>query len=179
MTRTMLNRWLLISLHCVLLAVMVIAALRMNEAKASLADSQINLRAGEQLALEIKQLRGLKSIADEETDISSLSNIRIMEIVRQLGMNESQVRTLKRLVPAPIDGTDYQHQDVSIRLNGVTLEQVFQFLLQVEQGPSSAKATSLRLDMARSSGRETQSDERWNAQLTLTQLLYLARSARR
>ena len=157
---------------------LIVSFLPMREARATLLDSRHNVQACEQLAIEIKQMRGLNSVANDHAEGPGMTNAKIIATVRELGMSEAQVRSVQRLMPADVEGTEYQRQDVSLILNSVSMQQVVRFLLKIEKDFSSTKATSLNLSVARNSRRNTQPGERWNAQVTLTQLVYLARSVR-
>ncbi len=176
--------WLLAG-EALLLAAIVLSFLHLSEAKAAFRDSSHNQQLCQQLASEIESLRNMASVADEGEADSTIDGSRIIQLAQDCGITESQVTSIQQPVPIQIDGTDYQRKDISPSLRGVTIKQVIKLALEVEKLGGSAKVTSIQFNSNSQSrrNRKTTSDaksvERWNADLTLTQLIYAARSANR
>ena len=171
------RRLSLLIAQALVLSIGLICLLRLQETKSSYADSKANAAECKQLEVEILQLQQLKSVAGEEID-AGITSKRLMDLLRKINVPEKQVASISPMPAMPIEGTEYERHDVAISLNAVTMEQVMRFLIGVETTYPSAKATSLQLRGSQTSARKpAQSGEVWNVQLTLTQLVYLARTA--
>ena len=163
----------------------MVSVLRLSEAHASLEASTRNDRFCERLASDIQQLRRMGSIAEEKQTASDLGNSRLVRLATECGMAENQVTSIRRLLPLAIDGTDYQRQDVSIELQSVTMQQLVTMAIKAEDLRGSAKVTSMNLTSVRPTSRAAvlnsrdESGELWNAELILTRLVFVARSATR
>lgn len=168
--------------EAVLLASIMLAALRFSESKASLNDAAFNVQRGSQLASQIESLRKLSSVASESVEPEELSNQRLVDVARGCGISEKQMRSINRLTPSKIENTDYQRQDISIELNRVSMEQIVKLTLAAEQFPGKLSATSLNLTHAGSTSQNRRgpaNEEQWNAQMILTQLVYIATRSKR
>ncbi len=167
-----------------LIAWVVISMLRLSEAKTAMGDAYENREACERLSAEIKSLRKMETVAQDDDSDEPISNSSLVQLASECGMSSDSITLINALTPIPIQDSDYQSQDVSIQLESVTVEQLVKLALRIERGKHGAKVTSIQLTGQRTANHgknlgKTAADERWNARLILTQLLFTARSASR
>ncbi|MEO1527965.1 MAG: hypothetical protein AAFX06_21235 [Planctomycetota bacterium] len=156
-----------------LMVAMLVATLRWLDAKVALSDSLANKNLCEALAGEIGTLRSMSTVANEASPQLEVSNSDLVQVASQCAINANQVDSIRRITPAKIEGTEYERRDIVIDLRDVTVEQVVKLVLQADSLPGGFKATSLSL-AARPSGARSMPEEKWNANLTLTQLVFSA-----
>lgn len=172
--------WLMI-IESVLVATILVAFLRLGEAKAAYLDSSKNQRDCRSLKMEITKLRRLTSVAEETQPAASIANSQIIRLASDCGMTENQVSSIQRLSPVSVEDTDYERQDVAINIRAATMPQILQLALNAEAQRVSAKVTQMSLSHQRNTPGVNQMDivqaERWNAELILTQLVFVATRA--
>ena len=179
MMNRLFNRNGFLCVQALILPLLVLCFFRFSEAKTSYLDSQQNLADCKQIATEIGQMRQLQSVACDQTAQADLNNKNLIRLLRKTGINESQLGSLTTLPVTKVPETEYERHDVSIDLNAVSVEQLLRLVIGIEKRFSTTKATSLNMRANRTRVRTTaRSGELWNAQVTLTQLVYLARTAR-
>lgn len=186
--------WITI-LETVLLSLIALSWIWMSEAKAAFNDSTQNEQDCRRLVSEIETLQKMGAVATEDRSDSNFGNAALIKAAVVCGMTENQLISLRRHPPLHIDRTDYRQQDLSVVLREVTMEQLLSFAIQVENQHDSVKTTAINLINGRSLQRQRRSvkptaaktgkgqpngpTEKWNAELILTQLAYVATSATR
>lgn len=165
----------------VLLSFMAVSLLQYSEATASLNDCVFNQQASERLVSDIRTLRNRRSVAEEDETSTEIDNRQLVTWARQSGMQEDQVVSIRRLIPSTIEKTEYQRHDTTIELRSATMEQILGFALRIEETRSTSRITQINLTSdqgyRRNVAETSDSREKWNVQLILTQLVYGARSA--
>lgn len=187
----MMSSRIFLAIQTVLCVVGFLAFLRMREARIAALDSKDIRKRSEQLAGEIAELRDSKSIADDGRKEGNITNVQLVGLARQCGIAESQIRNIERFTPTAAVNADYEEQLVSLQLSQISLKKAIEFILRIQSEQPSYVPTSLSLTpgfssrrtppSASTNRRETGSEanpERWNAQLTLTQLVFVATRSR-
>ncbi|MEM6473529.1 MAG: hypothetical protein AAF802_28475 [Planctomycetota bacterium] len=168
----------------------LVSSIRMYESKVAAEDAlQIGRRSAD-LASEIRQLREVASVADDRGNQEAMSNVDLVDLAVRSGIAKPQIKNIERIASSKARNSDYEEQIVVVQLNRVSLERLVDFIVGIGTEQPSYVATSLFLvpgvpdeDTANRSatGRETLAQpnpERWNATLTLTQLVFAATRSR-
>ncbi|MEM6691225.1 MAG: hypothetical protein AAF664_17500 [Planctomycetota bacterium] len=170
----------------VLVVVGLIASIRMHESRIAAADAQRIAQRSAGLAKDIQELREIESVADDSSVQDDITNVELVGIAQQSGIPKSKIQNIERLPVSQAAQSDYEEQVVVVQLSRVSLQKLVDFIVRTCDEQPSYVATSLSLvpgvPEATSSdsggtARETSSrpnPERWNATLTLTQLVYAA-----
>jgi len=182
-------------LEAALLSLIALSWIWMSEAKAAFNDCTQNEQDCQRLVSEIETLQKMGAVATEDRSDSDFGNAALIKIAVACGMSENQLTSLRRHATLQIDGTDYRQQDLSVVLREVSLEQLLRFAIQVENQHDSVKTTAINLINGQSLQRQRRivkptaakgekdrtndPTEKWNAELILTQLAYVATSATR
>ncbi len=168
--------WFIIAQAC-LLALLSVFGLMVYESGISVQDAYANSIVCERYASEIEQLQKVESVAGERSVDNMVGTPEIVALSRKCAISDANIRTIKHLTPMPIEGTDYERQDVQIDLQRVSMEQIIKLALGLQADFDSTRVTSLRLTAAGPAtslpGRNF-AIETWNAQLILTQLVFVA-----
>ena len=167
----------LIAFQSAIVVLVLLAILQFAGARDSYQAAAENQIRCERLAESIGRLRKMESVADEGTEKTMTSNQQIVQLARGCGIAEQQIGSIRPLV-SEIENTDCQRVDLAIELKAVSMQQLVKLVLNFENRPGF-KATSLSLSSARAQNpfrnRDTQQvGEVWNAQVTLTQLVFIA-----
>lgn len=130
-----------------------------------------SLAVCEQLAKRISQLRTLPS----QASLDARSAAELTGLMDNAA-NELRLppRSVQNIDPQPVrrlEKSPYKVQATQVALQDVTLRQLVSVLMHVTQGDSELKVTELRLSAPRT---EDPNDgvETWNAEATLTQLIF-------
>ena len=184
-TNTRMGPALFLSIQVALVAMGIHFGLRLFEANAALTDNhQAQVRCAK-LSREILQMRDLAEVASESGGNAAeepLDTARFEQLAGECGIGPEKVRSINPLTPQTLENTEYERKDWVLDLQDVTMSQLLSMALRLELSHTAAKVTSLRLSavsaansrVSRSVDRQVR--ERWNAELTLTQLKYVARS---
>ncbi|WP_436717715.1 hypothetical protein U8335_13615 [Roseiconus lacunae] len=168
--------------QAVVFGVLAVSVMRLRESKVSLVDNKRNAEICKQLAAEIRGLRQLESVAEENNSTAQLENSAVLAIASKCRINETQIRSIQRIPPESISGTEYIQQGISVMMTNVSLFQVNKFAIEAEHASGNPKTTLISLNEAsrRSDSNVTAGriphPELWNAQVILTQLVYDATS---
>lgn len=171
----------LIACETLLFSLVLFSVLQLSDAEAAFNDSVWNEKHCDQLTSDIANLRQMSSIANEHQTGEDLTNSQIIRVAADCGMTENQVTSIQRMSPLKIDQTDYQREDIAVNFRSVSMKQVIQFALAMEQLRGSSKATQIGLRHQSSNGRSgasgtpsSEPPEQWNVELILTQLVFVA-----
>ncbi|TWU62329.1 hypothetical protein V7x_40580 [Crateriforma conspicua] len=180
----------LLVVQSLLVVFLLLSGIRLFESSVALRDSRDNAERCDRLATNIQRLRRLESVADRGESDLRMENGELVQIARQCAIEERQMTSIQRLDPQTVSETDYQRRDVVLSLQGLRLEQIIRFVLAVERLRPSVRSTGLVLlpytgprhrslvtvDDPTEDNASSVSRELWTAQVTLTQLVYVARS---
>lgn len=168
-----------LGIQLALLIAIVISVLWLQEAKASFQDTWRNQVLCSQLSEEILDLRNLQSVAQDKDVDEDLSNRKLIDLATTFSISENQLQSIQRLIPTKIENTDYSRQDISVTLKSIALPKLLELALALEEQHPSTKITSIRLSSSRQARFRNEavpagSEEVWNADLVLTQLVFAA-----
>lgn len=174
---------LLAFVQAALLVAMLLGWIRLAEAKAASQDASRNADLCRRLVDEIRELRETPVIVEDHGPGGGLTNQSLMSAFRQVGIEDRQVGAIRRSDPRAIPETDYERHDVGLSVRAVTLESLLRYAMICERQFSGCRVSSLSISAAASPARRQSSvaqpgAERWNAELALTNLVYVARKAR-
>lgn len=172
--------WLL-AVQVSLTSLLILSLLQWDEAKLAYEDSYRNRLACVELSEEIRSLRNLSTVAEESDIDLDMGNSPLVKLARANGITENQISSIQRYEPEVVEGSDYQREDVSIQVREASMAQLLRFAEQAEASNESTRVTSFALTHARTRrdrGGVDKTPEMWNAQLILTRLTFIARSAR-
>ncbi len=172
--------WMIACETC-LFSFLVVSLLQLSDAKAAFNDSFRNAKYCDQLRSDIATLRSMSSVADERQSGEELTNSQIIRVAADCGMAENQVTSIQRMAPLKMDGTDYQREDIAIDFRSASMQELIQFGLEMERLRGTSKLTQIILRHQPTAGRRSdavvttpEATERWNAELILTQLVFVA-----
>jgi hypothetical protein len=155
--------------------VCVLGWLHLAGAKASAQDAAANATQMRAYETQILQLRSLDSnvhlLGEQPVETTS----SWVNFAKTAGIAERQLAEINRLSLQKIEKTSYSRDDVFIRLNAVTVEQVVSFCLQCSDASVGYSPLSVHLSAGRGGKGEP---ETWIATLILTRILYTATNER-
>lgn len=171
------SRAWLAAAQATLIVLMILSALQLGDAQSSLEDSARNKKLAVKLASQVKQLRAMKSVANDDEKQVRVDNLQVVELAKMCGVSELQIASIQRLGVEHVENTEYERHDTSLRFRTVTMRQLLQMGLVIERERTFAKVTAIYLTNGRQAPQDDSSEDLWDAELILTQLLYVARSS--
>ncbi|MEZ6137062.1 MAG: hypothetical protein R3C53_19380 [Pirellulaceae bacterium] len=151
----------------------MLAWLHLVESAAAARDAAENLARIEAYEAQILVLRNLDSNAHLVGEQPTEATGAWVELAKSAGISEKQLIEINRLPLSKIEKTAYSRDDVFIRLDAVTAEQVVKFCLLCSNASFSYSPLSVQFSATRASVAEGKL-ETWNTTLVLTRILYTA-----
>ncbi len=149
----------------------LIGGVRLGEARAAADDAANNLLRMQRLVQEIETLRKLDNNAHSQGEQAVESSQAFSKYAEAAGIASKSIADIERHPIKQFDGTSYRRDDVGIRLEGVSAEQIVRFLIQCGDASVGYSADSV---LMREFSSNTGGEERWTANLILTRILYVA-----
>ena len=163
--------WIFGAVIGALCVVCAVSAMYLLEARASAWDAEANLARMTKLVERIEELRKLEDQAQMQGEQKIENSQAWIELARAVAINEQQISEISRLPLQKLKSANYSRDDVVLRVNSVSAEQVATFLVKCIEVTSGYQPTSVHL---RKMPSNSQADERWSSELVLTRILYTA-----
>ena len=174
MTALLNNRLLLSGLLFVAFCGLLWSGLSLQASYKRSNAAQTNLQSCERLAAEILQKRK----APQQATDKERSEAALFELMQESLHNASLPTTaLKRVdsrAPKRLTGSDYLQHQIEAELQAITMQQLIEFLLYLNEHAPEFEVSDLHLSVARKRSKTAETSELWEAEVTLTYLIYAA-----
>ena len=144
-----------------------------------LENDQANLTACHEAAAKISKLRQQKQRALLQSKPSEELNRKVEEWAGTTGLDLKAVARIEPREPRRVGDTQYLEQVTELELSGVTLEKTLRFSQLAESSEEGLKLTSMRLSLPHLKTDTPPESECWNAELSLTYLIYSPKNTAR
>lgn len=144
----------------------------------SAADAFRNEQAMRSLAQEIAELRSFDSSAQLVGEQPNETTQTWVKLASESSIRSEQIVEVNRLPLAAIPDTSYSRDDVFLKIRGVPLQALVDFLIRCRDRESGYTPASVHVigNSIASRGVASEQAETWDASLVLTRILYTATS---
>lgn len=171
-----LLQWI-VPIWIALLTVLTSLALLVHrQTEDGLRSARANLARCYTLANDIEALRSADSVALDQPVSASVVSSELLRVSRHVGISEAQVQEIQHLPTTQVEKTDFRRDDTLLRFNAVSVKQLANLLLELENQEQAPTPTSLVLRTAGSEANAADADESWTVELILTRLAFAAQS---
>ncbi|MFN3193450.1 MAG: hypothetical protein ACE361_23260 [Aureliella sp.] len=164
------------------LLVIALAAYQYAQQRGAMSEAQANLDECEQVVEEIARLQKRPRLATSNLGSSQDTSQRIAAAIEAAGIPSKSLQSMSPSPEARLGVSDYRERTTRLDFRGVALAKLHAFESQLRKG-SGLTVSELTISVPnradlREVGGASKELEFWNAQLTLTELIYSPTSPR-